>query len=161
MIPIIKFYIQAPSFPFKNKIYYKYPNKQLTSDKGEKAMKVKFYFCNHCKNVAIKVVDHKVPLFCCGEKMTELVPGTTDAAVEKHLPDYTVKNGIVSVNVGSVEHPMTPEHYISLIAVQTDRGVQYKNLTPDQAPRAAFALCEGETVEAVYAYCNLHGLWEA
>lgn len=99
-------------------------------------MEIKFYFCDHCKNVAIKVVDHKVPLFCCGEKMTELVPG-------------------------SVEHPMTPEHYISLIAVQTDRGVQYKNLTPDMAPRAEFALCEGETVEAVYAYCNLHGLWEA
>ena len=83
-------------------------------------MEIKFYFCDHCKNVAIKVVDHKVPLFCCGEKMTELVPGTVDAAVEKHLPEYTVKNGIVSV-----------------------------------------ALCEGETVEAVYAYCNLHGLWEA
>ena len=94
-------------------------------------------------------------------KMTELAPGTVDAAVEKHLPVYTVKNGIVSVHVGSVEHPMTPEHYISLIAVQTDRGVQYKNLTPDMAPRAEFALCEGETVEAVYAYCNLHGLWEA
>lgn len=99
-------------------------------------MEIKFYFCDHCKNVAIKVVDHKVPLFCCGEKMTELVPGTVDAAVEKHLPEYTVKNGIVSVHVGSVEHPMTPEHYISLIAVQTDRGVQYKNLTPDMAPRA-------------------------
>ena len=63
-------------------------------------MKVKFYFCNHCKNVAVKVVDHKVPLFCCGEKMTELVPGTVDAAVEKHLPEYTVKNGIVSVHHG-------------------------------------------------------------
>ena len=97
-------------------------------------MEIKFYFCDHCKNVAIKVVDHKVPLFCCGEKMTELVPGTVDAAVEKHLPEYTVKNGIVSV---------------------------HKNLTPDMAPRAEFALCEGETVEAVYAYCNLHGLWEA
>lgn len=58
--------------------------------------------------------------------------------MEKHLPEYTVKNGIVSVHVGSVEHPMTPEHYISLIAVQTDRGVQYKNLTPDMAPRAEF-----------------------
>ena len=93
--------------------------------------------------------------------MTELISGTVDAAVEKHLPEYTVKNGIVSVNVGSVEHPMTPEHFISLIAVQTDCGVQYKNLTPEQAPRAEFALCEGETVESVYAYCNLHGLWKA
>ena len=43
-------------------------------------MEIKFYFCDHCKNVAIKVVDHKVPLFCCGEKMTELVPGTVDAS---------------------------------------------------------------------------------
>ena len=124
-------------------------------------MEVKFYICNHCKNVAVKVVDHNVPLFCCGEKMTELIPGTVDAAVEKHLPDYTVKDGIVSVKVGSVTHPMTPEHFISLIAVQTDRGVQYKNLSPDQAPEAVFALCDDEMVEAVYAYCNLHGLWKA
>ena len=96
-----------------------------------------------------------------GESEDNVTLALVDAAVEKHLPDYTVKNGIVSVHVGSVEHPMTPEHYISLIAVQTNRGVQYKNLTPEQSPRADFALCEGETVEAVYAYCNLHGLWEA
>ena len=124
-------------------------------------MKQRFFKCLHCGNIIAFVEDKGVPVMCCGEKMTELAPGTVDAAVEKHLPVYTVKNGIVSVHVGSVEHPMTPEHYISLIAVQTDRGVQYKNLTPDMAPRAEFALCEGETVEAVYAYCNLHGLWEA
>lgn len=124
-------------------------------------MDVKFYICNHCKNVVVKVVDHNVPLFCCGEKMTELVPGTVDAAVEKHVPVYTVNDGIVSVSVGAVEHPMTPEHFIPLIAVQTNLGVQYKNLTPEQAPKADFALLEGETVEAVYAYCNLHGLWKA
>ena len=44
------------------------------------------------------------------------------------LPEYTVKNGIVSVHVGSVEHPMTPEHYISLIAVQTDRSADFLEL---------------------------------
>ena len=124
-------------------------------------MKIKFYFCNHCKNVAVKVVDHKVPLCGCGEKMTQLIPGTVGAAVEKHLPEYMVNNNVVSVKVGSVEHPMTPEHFISLIAVQTDCGVQYKNLSPEQTPKAEFSLCEGETVEAVYAYCNLHGLWKA
>ena len=24
-----------------------------------------------------------------------------------------------------------------------------------------YALCEGDAVEAVYAYCNLHSLWKA
>ena len=93
--------------------------------------------------------------------MSELVPGTTDAAVEKHVPVFEVKDNKVLVTVGSVEHPMAPEHYIEWIAVQTTSGNQRKMLQPGDKPQACFALCEGEEVEAVYAYCNLHSLWKA
>ena len=93
--------------------------------------------------------------------MSEIVPGTTDAAVEKHVPVWTVENGIVHVKVGSVEHPMLPEHYIEWVSLQTKQGNQRKELHPGEKPEVCFALCGGDEVEAVYAYCNLHSLWKA
>ena len=124
-------------------------------------MEMKFYICEHCGNMIAMVRDKGVPVMCCGQKMTEIVPGTTDAAVEKHVPVFEVKDNIVHVKVGSVSHPMLDEHYIEWIAVQTTAGNQRKALKPGDAPEACFALCEGEEVEAVYAYCNLHSLWKA
>ncbi len=119
-------------------------------------MEQKFYICKHCGNIIAKVKDVGVPVVCCGEPMSEIVPGTTDAAVEKHVPVWTVENGIVHVKVGSVEHPMLPEHYIEWVSLQTKQGNQRKELHPGEKPEVCFALCEGDEVEAVYAYCNLH-----
>lgn len=124
-------------------------------------MELKFFICKHCGNIAVKVKDAKVPLVCCGEKMHELVPGTTDAALEKHVPVYTVEAGKVKVSVGSVEHPMLPEHFIQFIALQTKQGCQLKHLQPDEKPVAEFAITDDDAVEAVFEYCNLHGLWKA
>ena len=124
-------------------------------------MEMKFYRCEHCGNIIAMVKNKGVPVMCCGQKMTEIVPGTTYAAVEKHVPVYEVKDSKVFVTVGSVEHPMLDEHYIEWIAVQTTSGNQRKALKPGDKPAACFALCEGEEVEAVYAYCNLHSLWKA
>lgn len=124
-------------------------------------MELKYYRCEHCGNIVTKVTDSGVPVVCCGQKMAELVPGTSDGAVEKHVPVYEVKDGIVTVMVGSVEHPMVEKHYIEWISVQTKNGSQIKWLKPEEKPTACFALCEGDAVEAVYAYCNLHGLWRA
>ncbi len=124
-------------------------------------MDVKFYICEHCGNIITKVVDSKVPVMCCGQKMTELVPSTVDAAVEKHVPVYSVEGNVVNVSVGSVEHPMIEQHYIQWIAVATKQGVQIKYLNPEEKPAATFAITDGDEVEAVYAYCNLHGLWKA
>jgi superoxide reductase len=107
------------------------------------------------------VKDSGVPVMCCGQKMKEIVPGTTDAAVEKHVPVWEVRDNKVLVTVGAAEHPMLPEHYIEWIAVHTRQGNQRKTLQPGEAPRACFALCEGDEVLAVYAYCNLHSLWKA
>ena len=124
-------------------------------------MEMKFYKCKHCGNIVAMVRQSGAPISCCGEKMTELVPGTTDAAVEKHVPVFEVKDGKVIVTVGEVAHPMAPEHYIQWIAISTDQGNQRKVLEPGDEPKACFALCEGEEPLAVYAYCNLHGLWKA
>ena len=60
---------------------------------------VKFYRCNHCGNIVMMVHDSKVPMMCCGEKMTELVAGSTDAAVEKHVPVVDIKSNSVEVNI--------------------------------------------------------------
>ena len=123
-------------------------------------MEQKFYICKHCGNMIAFVKESGVPVICCGEKMTEVVPGTTDAAVEKHVPVVTVENNVAVVSVGSVAHPMLPEHYIEWISIQTNYGNQRKVLTPGSEPKACFALLPGEEIEAAYAYCNLHSLWK-
>ena len=124
-------------------------------------MEQKYYICEHCGNIITKIKDVGVPIMCCGQKMKEIIPGTTDAAVEKHVPVYKVEKNIVTVQVGSVEHPMLPEHYIEWVSLKTKQGNQWKALQPGDQPVAKFALCEDDEVEAVYAYCNLHGLWKA
>ena len=124
-------------------------------------MEQKFYRCEHCGNIIAKVKDVGAPVFCCGEEMKELVPNTQDAAVEKHLPTYSMYDGKVYVRVGETPHPMMPEHYIEWVSLQTKFGNQRKELHPGEKPEVCFALCEGDEVEAVYAYCNLHSLWKA
>lgn len=122
---------------------------------------MKFYICEHCGNIVTFVKDSGVPVMCCGQKMTELVPGTVDASVEKHVPVVEVKGSAVSVRVGAAEHPMLPEHFITWVALETNLGSQIKYLEPGQKPEAQFILVEGEEVKAVYEYCNIHGLWKA
>ena len=121
-------------------------------------MKSKFYICKHCGNLIEKIHDAGVPVICCGEKMHELIPNTVDASGEKHLPVAVVEGGEVKVNVGSVDHPMIDEHFIQWVYLQTEQGSQLKRLQPGQAPNVSFHLGEDKAV-AVYAYCNLHGLW--
>ena len=118
----------------------------------------KFYKCNHCGNIVVVIEDGKVNPVCCGEKMELLTANTVDAAVEKHVPVVTEADGKLEVNVGSVDHPMIPEHYITFIAAVTDDKIQIAKLAPEQAPHASFVVNGDATV---YAYCNLHGLWKA
>ena len=124
-------------------------------------MEMKFYRCAHCGQIVAIVNKTGVPIMCCGEAMKEIIPGTSDGAAEKHVPVCEVKDNIVTVTVGEVDHPMQPEHYIQWIAIRTKTGNQRKLLNPGDAPKACFAICEGDAVEEVYAYCNLHSLWKA
>ena len=121
-------------------------------------MATKFYKCEHCGNVVIKVVDSSVPLICCGEKMKELVPNTVDASQEKHVPVVTrLDDCRIKVEVGSMAHPMTPEHHIAFIYVETENGGIRVNLK--DKPEAVVCVCSDKPI-AVYEYCNLHGLWK-
>ena len=123
-------------------------------------MEMKFYICEICGNIIAMVKKSGAPVSCCGQKMKELEPGTTDAAVEKHVPVFEVKDNKVLVTVGSVEHPMLEEHYIEWIAVQTTAGNQRKVLKPGDKPEVTFVVGPDDHVRNIYAYCNLHGLWK-
>ena len=121
---------------------------------------MKFYACEHCGNIIEYVKDVGVPVVCCGQKMTELVPGSSDGAREKHIPVVSVNGDKVTVEVGSVEHPMVEEHYIEWIAIETTRGSQRVKLDYIDKPRAEFKLVDGEELVAAYEDCTLHGLWK-
>lgn len=124
-------------------------------------MDQKFYICPVCGKIIAIVKETGVPVMCCGQAMKEIVPGTTEAATEKHIPVFEVVGNTVKVTVGAVNHPMLPEHYIEWISLQTKTGNQRKTLNPGDKPEAEFALVDGDEVTAVYAYCNLHSLWKA
>jgi len=123
-------------------------------------MEMRFYYCKHCGNIIAYVENKGVPVICCGEKMTELIPNTTDAAKEKHVPVVSVDGNKITVHIGSVDHPMLENHYIEWICLQTKQGNQRKFLKPGDKPEVCFTVCGGDEIEAVYAYCNLHGLWK-
>ena len=120
---------------------------------------VKYYICRHCGNLVEMVEDAGVNPVCCGEDMEELVPNTVEASGEKHIPSVSVLGNVVAVNVGSVDHPMLDEHWIEWVELVTENGSQRKYLKPGSAPKVIFHLGEDQPV-AVYAYCNLHGLWK-
>ena len=121
---------------------------------------LKIFKSNHCGSIVEVINDGNEAPSCCGEPMRELKANTTDAAQEKHVPEVSVEGNLVKVKVGSVEHPMTEEHHIAFIYLETENGVTRKGLDHTGKPEAVFALAEGEKPVAVYEYCNLHGLWK-
>ena len=120
----------------------------------------KFYICEKCGNIIGKINDSGVSVVCCGQKMTKLEAGVVEASREKHIPVVTCEDGLVKVTVGSVNHPMTEDHSIEWVYLETCRGGQRKNLNPGDDPVVTFAVYDEKPI-AVYAYCNLHGLWKA
>ena len=118
-----------------------------------------FYFCEHCGNLIEMIHDAGVSVMCCGQKMKRIEPGVVEASQEKHLPVVSVDGNNVTVNVGSVEHPMNREHFIEWVCLETEHGIQYAHLDPEDKPRAKFSICDGDEVRAVYAFCNQHDLW--
>ena len=122
---------------------------------------MKFYKCANCGNIITYLENSKVPVMCCNAKMQEVIPNTTDAAIEKHVPVIEINNLLATVLVGSTTHPMQEDHYIKWIILETTEGIKIKNLTPEDKPIAIFSLLDGEEVIAVYEYCNKHGIWKA
>ena len=124
-------------------------------------MELKVYRCATCGKMMITIKESGVPVICCGKVMEEVVAGTSEASLEKHIPVYNREGNLVKVNVGSIDHPMLEEHYIEWVLLLTNNGYQIKYLSPNDKPHVEFSLIKGEDVEAVYAYCNLHDLWKA
>jgi len=124
--------------------------------------KQRFFICEHCGNLIGLIKDEGVPMVCCGDEMTELIPNTVEASSEKHLPAITVSEdcGCISVQVGSVPHPMEEAHHIMFVYVETEHGGQRKCLCAEQEPKVSFSFADDKPI-AVYAYCNLHGLWKS
>lgn len=120
----------------------------------------KFYICERCGNLVGMIHSSGVSMMCCGQKMTKLEAGTVDASHEKHIPVATVDGNSVKVVIGSVEHPMTEEHSILWVYLQTNKGGHRQCLEVGKEPAASFTLIADEKPLAVYAYCNLHGLWK-
>lgn len=119
-----------------------------------------FYYCTHCGNMVNMLRDTGVPMKCCGENMIELVANTTDASQEKHVPVVTVAGDTVTVQVGSAPHPMTEEHKIVWIYLQTEQGEQLVCTDTREKAEATFKLVDGDKPIAAFEYCNLHGLWK-
>ena len=139
-------------------------------------MAVSFYKCRTCGNIICKIIDSGVTPSCCGKPMQPLTPGSTDGDVEKHVPVYETKDGLLYVKVGSSPHPMTSDHHIEFIAIETSLGIQLKYIGRDMnvdncgeccdvpcpintKAEACFKLLEGEKLIAIYEYCNLHGVF--
>lgn len=124
-------------------------------------MSSKFYVCKKCGNLVGMIHASGAPLTCCGEEMTELVANSSDGAMEKHVPVFEIKDGLVYVTIGSTLHPMLEEHHIAWVYIKTNKGGHRKELVIGEEPKVTFALTEDEELEEVYEYCNLHGLWVA
>ena len=122
---------------------------------------MKFYRCPHCGKIIAVVKNGARDTICCGVPMVELEPNSTDGAVEKHVPVIEQEGNVVTVKVGSVDHPMLDAHYIEWVMLQTKNGNQRVRLNPGEAPVAKFALLEGDEVVNAFEYCNLHGLFKA
>lgn len=122
---------------------------------------MKFYYCDTCNSIYTFVNESKEVLNCCQNPLKELIPNSTNASLEKHIPVLERMGNHILIKVGSEVHPMLPEHFIEWILLETTRGYQLKNLKPMEAPMAEFVLSKDEEVLTAYAYCNIHKLWRA
>lgn len=121
----------------------------------------KFLTCAKCGKTVGVIKDGCPVLMCCGEPMQVLGPRENGEGEAKHVPVLSLDGNILSVNVGSIDHPMMEEHSIEWVYLETNLGGQRKILHPGDKPHVEFLLLEGEKVLGVYAHCNLHGLWKA
>lgn len=120
---------------------------------------VTFYRCRHCGNVIIKLHDSHVPVVCCKEEMAILTANTEEASFEKHIPIIRGTETVTEILIGETLHPMTEDHAIEWIYVETRQGGYIHNLKPTDEPKIQTVMKQDDIL-AVYSYCNLHGLWQ-
>lgn len=121
------------------------------------------YKCDICGKIITEVEGTNPTPSCCGSQMNLLVPGTTDGALEKHVPVYEKKGSVLCVTVGEVEHPMTVEHHVEFIILETNKGFYirypFRADSTEHTPKTCFYLAGDEEVISVQEYCNIHGLY--
>lgn len=123
-------------------------------------MEERFFFCDTCGNLLIAALASGVTPDCCGHEMTPLDPNTHDGIHEKHMPVVTfISRHSLKVNIGSTPHPMTMGHNIQVVCLETTSGFVVRYLKPESLPEVCIRF-NGKPI-AVYAYCNIHGLWRA
>ncbi|MGL1861015.1 MAG: desulfoferrodoxin [Pseudodesulfovibrio sp.] len=119
------------------------------------------YKCEACGNIVIAIHEGGGGLTCCENDMVLMTENTVDAAVEKHIPVYEKDGDTVTVNVGSVAHPMEEKHYIEWVEVLVGDTCFTKMFKAGDEPKATFCVAGATGAVSVRAYCNLHGLWAA
>lgn len=117
------------------------------------------YKCEICGNIIEVLHSGQGELICCNQPMKLQAPNTKDAAIEKHVPQIQELSEGVLIQIGEQEHPMTEEHFIEWIEIQTVNRSHKTFLESGQKPEAIFAIAKNK-ITKVRAYCNLHGLWE-
>ena len=120
---------------------------------------MKLLKCSVCGNIVEMIEDKGVPVMCCGKPMDELKANTTDGALEKHVPVAEIADGNLHVKVGSMEHPMLAEHYITMILVEAGDNIMRKNLKPGEKPEGVFPLGDtrGKCMYMNTATCTVYG----
>ena len=123
------------------------------------AQRLEIYECSLCGNIVEVLHGGDGELVCCGEPMKKLVAKKTDAGKEKHVPVIEKANGVITVKIGGIPHPMEEKHYIEWIEIIADGKACRKFLKPGDPPEAQFKL-EAQKITAK-EYCTVHGLWES
>jgi superoxide reductase len=121
--------------------------------------RLQIYKCHACGNIVEVLRAGSGDLVCCAELMVLQKENTTDASMEKHVPVIEKIEGGFKVKVGSLPHPMTPEHWIEWIQLLADGQAYRQFLKPGGPPEAMFRVAA--TKVGAREYCNLHGLWKA
>ena len=118
---------------------------------------IRFYRCKVCGNIMAMLSKNGETKVCCRQNMTVVEPNMSNGEFEKQIPVVTRENGIIHVTVGATLHPMLPEHYIEMIAIDAGKKTETAYLAPGLEPRVDFADIGSGTV---YEYCSVHGLWK-
>ena len=121
--------------------------------------KITIYKCDICGNIVEVLHDGVGELVCCGEPMNLLTEKSEDAGLEKHVPVIEKAGDQVKVKVGSMPHPMEPNHYIEWIEIVADDKTCRAFLKPNSKPEATFETKAGRI--KAREYCSIHGLWKS
>ena len=115
------------------------------------------YRCEICGNIVTVLHESFGELVCCNKPMKKLEEQTSDEIMgEKHVPIVINNNSETTVQVGSLPHPMTEEHYIEFIEILSEDEIRIKYLKPHETAEYKTNFTKDFIAKE---YCNLHGLW--